>query len=199
MLRVEQAFVHIDVDDLGALLDLLARDRQSGRVVAGRDQLAKLRGAGDVGPLTDVDERDFGRERERLQAREAQLTRHIGNRAGAVAGDGLRDRPDVIRGRAAAAADNIDQAGLGKFAQQLGHVGRDLVVVTEFVRQAGIRVSAYECIGHPRQFGDVRAHLARAERTVEADRQRPGMCHGIPKCGRCLARQQASRTIGDRT
>jgi len=36
-------------------------------VVAVGDQLAEARGARDVGALTDVDERDFRRELERLQ------------------------------------------------------------------------------------------------------------------------------------
>ena len=38
-LGVEQALVHVDVDDLRAVLDLLARDLDGGGVVAGEDQL----------------------------------------------------------------------------------------------------------------------------------------------------------------
>ena len=55
-LGVEQALVHVDVDDLRAGLDLLARDLDRGRVVAVEDQLLEARRAGDVGPLADVDE-----------------------------------------------------------------------------------------------------------------------------------------------
>ena len=36
LLAVEQALVHVDVDDLRAVLDLLARDVERRRVVAGR-------------------------------------------------------------------------------------------------------------------------------------------------------------------
>ena len=53
---VQQPFVHVDVDDLGARLDLLARDVQRGRVVPLDDQLPELGRTGDVGPLADVDE-----------------------------------------------------------------------------------------------------------------------------------------------
>jgi hypothetical protein len=56
MLGVEQAFVHVDVDDLRAVLDLLARDFDGGGVVAGHDQLLEGGGAGDVGALADIDE-----------------------------------------------------------------------------------------------------------------------------------------------
>jgi hypothetical protein len=59
---IDQALVHVDVDDLRAVLDLLARDVDARRVVvAGGDQLAELRRAGDVGALADIDERDVGR------------------------------------------------------------------------------------------------------------------------------------------
>ena len=42
LLGVEQALVHVDVDDLRAVRHLLARDVERGGVVAGRDQLAEL-------------------------------------------------------------------------------------------------------------------------------------------------------------
>ena len=55
-LGVEQALVHVDVDDLGAVLDLLARYFDRGRVVVRHDQLLEAGRAGDVGPLADIDE-----------------------------------------------------------------------------------------------------------------------------------------------
>ncbi len=53
---VEQALVHVDVDDLGAVLHLLAGDVERGLEVALGDQPAELGRAGDVGALADVDE-----------------------------------------------------------------------------------------------------------------------------------------------
>ena len=55
-LAVQHPLVHVDVDDLGAVLDLLARDLQGSRVVAGGDQLAEPGRARDVGPLAHIDE-----------------------------------------------------------------------------------------------------------------------------------------------
>ena len=66
---IEQALVHVDVDDLGAVFDLGAGDIERGFVIVGRDQFAELGRAGDVGALADIDEIGLGRERERLQAR----------------------------------------------------------------------------------------------------------------------------------
>jgi hypothetical protein len=53
---VEHAFVHADVDDLGAVLDLLAGDGQGLLVVAGEDELRELGRTRDVGAFADVDE-----------------------------------------------------------------------------------------------------------------------------------------------
>ncbi len=72
LLRIQQALVHVDVDDLRAIGDLVARDLERGRIVAGLDQLAEFRRAGDIGALADVHEIDVGRQRERLEAREPQ-------------------------------------------------------------------------------------------------------------------------------
>ena len=55
-LAVQHSLVHVDVDDLGAVLDLLARDLQRSRVVARGDQLAEPGRAGDVGALAHIDE-----------------------------------------------------------------------------------------------------------------------------------------------
>ena len=41
LLGIEHALVHVDVEDLGAVLDLLARDLERRRIVVGLDQLAE--------------------------------------------------------------------------------------------------------------------------------------------------------------
>src|SRR5205823_4184214 len=55
---VDHPFVHTDVDDLRAVLDLLPRDRHGGLEIAGFDQLSEPGRAGDVGALADVNEVD---------------------------------------------------------------------------------------------------------------------------------------------
>ena len=47
-LAVDQAVVETDVDDVGAVLDLLAGDFDGGLEIAGADELGELRRAGDV-------------------------------------------------------------------------------------------------------------------------------------------------------
>ena len=87
---------------------------------------------------------------------------------------------DVIRRRAAAAADDVDEAAGGEVLHQLAGLGRQLVVLAEGVRQAGVRVAGDVALGDPREVGEVRAHVARAERAVDADAERAA--RGGPRC-----------------
>ena len=68
---INHPFVHADVDDVRAVLDLLARDAHGFLVVPFLDELRELRRTGDVGPLADHDER-ADLLRERLRAGEAE-------------------------------------------------------------------------------------------------------------------------------
>ena len=60
LMRVEQTFIHIDVDNLRAIFDLVARDFDSGFIIAGQNELLELGAAGDVCTFTDVDEAGGG-------------------------------------------------------------------------------------------------------------------------------------------
>ena len=194
---IEQALVHVDVDDLRAVLDLVARHLQARGVIARGDQLAEFRRARDVGALADIDEGDRGRQFERLEAREPQARFDRGNGARLVRGDGGGNRRDMVRRGAAAAADDVDEAGLGEFADQARHVFRALVVLAEFVGQAGVRIGAHQRIGDAADIGDMGAQILGAERAVEADGDRLGVPHRIPERFRQLARQQAAGFVGD--
>ena len=126
LLGVEQALVHVDVDDLRAVLDLLARDLDRGGIVAGQDQLLEARRAGDVGALADIDEacargavhsaRSFSCTGIRQQSSSASMpaSRSAGGSdvpdcARRASPHRLGDCGDVRRRRAAAAADDVDQ------------------------------------------------------------------------------------------
>ena len=115
---VDQPVVHVDVDDLGAVLDLVAGDVERRRVVVVLDQAAELGRAGDVGALADVDERDVVGERERLESRQFEARRARRHDARREPDDGLGDRADVRRRRAAAAADDVDETGVGELLEE---------------------------------------------------------------------------------
>ena len=117
-LRVEHRLVHVDVDDLRAVRDLLARDLDRAGVVAGEDQLRERARAGDVGALADVDEQRVVADVERLEAGEAHDSgapgRRVHGRAQAVAASGT----GTFRGGSAATASAIARMCAGVVPQQ---------------------------------------------------------------------------------
>ena len=72
-LRVEHGLVHVDVDHLRAVLDLLARDGQRVVVAAFEDHAGEGLRAGDVGALADVHEQAVVADVEGFEAGQAQL------------------------------------------------------------------------------------------------------------------------------
>ena len=60
VVRVEQAFVHVDIKHLRAAFDLLARDFNGGGIIARHDEFLESGGAGDIGPLANIDEHRAG-------------------------------------------------------------------------------------------------------------------------------------------
>ena len=103
----------------------------------------------------------------------------------------------MVRRGAAAAADDVDEAGRGELADQPRHVFRALVVLAEFVGQAGVRIGAHQRVGDAADVGDMGAQIFGAERAVEADGDRLGVPHRIPERFRQLPRQQAAGFVGD--
>ena len=112
--------------------------------------------------------------------------------------DRLRNRGDVLRRRAAAAADDVHEAARGELRQVRGGLVRLLVVQTERVRQPGVRMAADEAVGELRELGEIRPHVARAERAVDADTERPCMAHRDPERVNRLPGQRTAAAIGDR-
>ncbi len=196
--RIEHALVHVHVDDLRAVLHLLARDGQRRRVVVGLDELAELGRARDVGALAHVHEADVVREIERLEPGELQARHVFFLLAHRLAAHAIGNRLDVRGRRAAAAADEIQMAGMRELAQHLGSVFRRLVVFTEGIGQAGVGIHTDIGIREPRELFDVRTKLFDAERAVQADGDRPRMAHRRPERFHGLARERSPRRIGDR-
>ena len=110
----------------------------------------------------------------------------------------LGDRRDVLGRRAAAPADDVDQAGGGELADDARHRLGGLVVLAEGVGQPGVRVGRDEAVGDAGELRDVGAQLTGAERAVEADRQGAGVAHGVPERLGHLPRERAAGGVGDR-
>ena len=108
-LRVEQGLVHVDVDGLGAALDLRSGDLQGGVVVTLDDAVGEGTRTGHVGALADVEEEAAVADVQGLETGQPQRGRPAGRPRG-QASDGRREGRDVRRPRPAAAADDVDDA-----------------------------------------------------------------------------------------
>ena len=194
---VEHGVIHVDVDDLGAAHDLAAGDVEGRIKLAVPDQFGEFGRARDVGALADIDETGDLSEVQRLQPRQTAVRRGFGQGTGRLAVNGLGNGADMVRRRATTAADHIDETAVGEFAQLFGHVFRRVVVLAEFVGQAGVGINADIDVGDGGDGLNVGAQIIHPEGAVEADADGPGMGDGIPEGFRRLARQGAPRGIRD--
>jgi hypothetical protein len=79
-LAVQHGLVHVDVDDLGAVLHLLAGNGQRLLELPGQDHAGEGLGARDVGALADVDEEAARVDGDGFEAGELEGRRREGHR-----------------------------------------------------------------------------------------------------------------------
>ena len=195
---VEQALVHVDVEDVGATFDLMEGDVERFLERPGRDEASELARAGHVGPLADDDEIRVRADRERLQSRELRERRALRALVRCMWRDGLGDRPDVLRGRAATATREIEPAFRSELCHRLGHLLGRLVVPAERVRKPGVRKASDEDVRGRLELLDVGAHARRAERAVDADAEKGSVRHGDPERLGRLPRKVPAAVVDDR-
>ena len=140
--RIQHALVHVYVDDLRAVGNLLSRDVNGAVVILRLDQPAEFRRTGNVAALTDIGEQAVRAQVEWLEAAEpaASLDRRPLPRGQSI--HGSADRGNVIRRRAAAAADDIDEAAFRVIANQGRGLRGRFVVFAKCIGQAGVRIGA---------------------------------------------------------
>src|SRR5215211_8318427 len=104
----------------------------------------------------------------------------------------------MVWSRSTTAADDVDEAAGREVLNELAGFRRKLVVLAEGVGQTCVRVAGDVALGDAREIGQVRAHVARAERAIDADAERARVAHrGVERFER-LARQRAAALVGDR-
>ena len=199
---VDQAVVHVDVNDVRTVLDLLERDGESLLKVTIDDGLLEDGRARNVAPFTEVDERlavvIFVRHIvERLETGDAHNFWHIVLLARRVRCHHLGESADVVIRGAAAATDAIQQPLLEEDAAVFGHFSTLLIVTTHGVRQTGVRVREHPAVGALAQVLNVRDHVLGAESAVQANSHRLGVADGVPERLVRLARQGTTGVVDD--
>ena len=186
-LGIQQALVHVDVDDLRAIDHLLARHIQRCGEFAVLDELAKARGARDIGALAHIHEANVLRQCERLESREPQHGLDLWRAAGAEALHAIRKGGHMGGRGAAATADDVDEARFSELAEHVRHIFRALVIEAEFIGQARIGIGQRERICDARNLRHMLAQFSRAKGAVEAHREGLRMAQGMPEGGGRLA------------
>ena len=118
---IEHGIVHVDVDNLGAGLDLLAGDVEGFGVVLFVNEPQELARTGHVAPFADVDEIVFARDHQIVESAQMQ-TRVPGCRA-TWRGSGYQRAVggDVLGSGAATPAHDVDQPLVDKLFNLYGH------------------------------------------------------------------------------
>ena len=130
---IQHAFVHVDIDDLRAVVDLLERHSKRFVVTFIFDQAFEFRRAGDVGAFANVQKQAVATHFERLESGKTQLRRDVRNPTGRSTANGFRDRADMFGRGAATAAHKIKKAAACELVDNLGHHRRCFVVFTKGV------------------------------------------------------------------
>ena len=114
---IQQPFIHVDIDDLRAVLNLLQRHRERLLEIALLDQLREPQRAGHICPFSDI-------HKQRLRSNIIGFEPSQPERHGRLRQDPGRhsinrcsNGADMIRIRAAATADNIQKARPGEFTK----------------------------------------------------------------------------------
>ncbi len=195
--RVDQAFVHVDVDDVGSAVDLLAGDGEGGFIIASFDQVFEAFGARDVGAFADHQEVGVLSDAKGFEAAVAALVVRKGRDAGRERGYGLGDGGDVGGGSATTSACEVEPTFGGESPHHLGHVFGSVVIFAEFVGESGVGIADGGEVGEMGEFFDVGPHLVDAECAVDSDGSEGGVRDGGPKGFEILAGESASRVVGD--
>ena len=196
-LGVEEPFIHVHVDRLGAVLDLAPGYAEGGLEVVLPDEAREAGRAGDVGALADVDEERIGGDVQGLEPGEPGDRGVLGRNPGGDSRHRLDERPDVVGSRAAASADDVDEAALRPVADLAGELVRGEVVAAELVREPGVRVRAHRGRRDPRELLDPRPDLERPEGAVEPRRERRGVPDRVPERLDGLPREGAAGGVRD--
>jgi hypothetical protein len=164
---------HAEVEHVGTAFDLVFGDLDQAVVVVGQQQLLRFARALRVDPLADQGRARLLDQRRRGHHRGEARRARGGALAGDPAVDPLADRRDVLRRRAAAAADDPDPVALDELTQRrrqrAGLFGEDRLAVGPLQGQAGVGDAVDGQRAVLAEEADRLAHVLRPGRAVEAD------------------------------
>ena len=196
---VEHSLIHIDVDDLGAALNLLAGHVKRFTVLLFFNQPFEFRRTGHVSPLPDVHKQAVITDGQRLKTGQTAGNRQRRQLTRRQTRHRIAHRGNMLWRGTAATTDDIQKTGFGPLADLRRHGVCIQIVFTKGVRQAGVRVCGDIAFSDARKFLHILAQLIGTQRAVQAESERFSVTQGVVKsfCG--LAGEGTTRGIGDGT
>ena len=131
------------------------------------NEFGKFGGAGDIGPLTNIDKITFRPDGERLQATELCVWISFRNHTGRKVTDRIGNRSNMIRCSTTASACNIEKATFSKTTHQAFHHLGGLIITTELIGQSCVGENNQRHIGDLRKAFDIRPHFCRPKGTID--------------------------------
>ncbi len=163
--------LQVDVEDLGAPLDLLAPQLGALLVLPRADEVLELAAPVDVGPLADDDGAVVLFDGEEVDPAHPEAP--LGLRLpGRLPLGHLGEELDVLRRGPAAAPDDVEPAARREALELLGNEVRRLVELAVLIGEPGIRVAREERRGNLRERADVGGHELGPRGAVQPDGDR---------------------------
>ena len=140
---LQHAFIHVDVDNLRTVFNLLFRDIQRGFKITFNNQPFECGRAGDIGAFTDIHKKCIRAYRHRLKPCQATALFNIRYDSRGIFLHGINNRLDM-RGRGSAtSANNIQITALRPIFQLLSHGFGRFIIFAKFIGQTGVGMGGH--------------------------------------------------------
>ena len=192
---IQHPLVHVDINDLCPVIDLLASYLQSFTVVLFQDQPLEPGRTCHVSAFANIHKQGIFPDVAGLQTTEATFQRYLWQPAWWIGSNRFSNGTNMHRCRATAPADDIDKPLFGPVTDLFGQHFRCFIKPTERIGQAGIRMHIDTAISDGRHFFHMRPQFLRPQRTVKTETDRFNMAQRIPECFRCLAGKNPSTGV----
>ena len=140
---IEKPVVHVDVDDQGTILHLLAGDFQSLFVVFLFDQPQEFTRTGHIATFAHIDEPHFRRQFKLFQTAQTQCLCLSGRHMRTSLRRQGRKTGDILVRRTATASDDIHPTFVHKEFHFLCHLVGGLVIFSHTIGQSCVRIDRY--------------------------------------------------------
>ena len=142
-LGIQQAVIHIHIDDQGSIFYLFTGNTQCFFVVLFVNQAEEFTGTSHIASLTYIDKTDFGRLFQTFQTRQTECCRFSNRNMRFCTSYQWNILSDVGFRCTTTTTDDVYQSFFDVFFYLTGHILGSLIVFTQTIRKTSIRIRTY--------------------------------------------------------